>query len=255
MIKTVKGKVIAGTVAVTLFAGSGVAFGASDAGIKIKAWYDVQFGKTSANVETNYQAYQKDKLDGFATEVKDLKENATKKIDEGAAKQIADKSKNINDQKNEHIDAIKGEKAKIEGYMDSQFKTLSDAAKNKINSAADEALNSAEAEMLKHTNTEGAEALAFVQKEIKASTASAVDELKKAIADAKLDLQIELESKSTATVNELKGVIDTKINILIKNINLTTTKLVAGHNRIIMGQAEGLEQIAKKEMKDLVDGI
>ena len=51
MLKTLKGKVIAGVAAVLIVAGGTAAFGASNAGAKLKAWYDGQFGIAKAAVE------------------------------------------------------------------------------------------------------------------------------------------------------------------------------------------------------------
>ncbi len=255
MIKTVKGKVIAGTMAIGLLSSAGVALGATDAGTHIKGWYDKQFGQASANVETNYSGYQKDKIEGFNQVITDLKDSSTKSIVGVGERSTTKSNQNIDAQKKEHIAAINKEKASIEGYMASQFKKLSEEASVKINSAADTAWTDADAAMVKHIDAEGATTRASMKKELEATTATAVSELKKAIDDAKLELQKQLDSKTTATVKELKDLIDTRINKLSGDIETKTNKLLGWQYAYITTDAANLEKAALKEMKDLVDAI
>lgn len=255
MLKTIKGKVIAGVVTIGLVSGATVAFGATDAGAKLKAWYDVQFGQAAANVESDYTDYQKDKFEGFDKKYSELKEYATANINEVADSSTLKTSKNIDAQKKEHIDAIQKEKVHIESYMDSQFKQLTEEASTKINSAADETWKYANEGMLMHTDAKGAEARVNVKKELEATTTDAVNELKKAIDDAKNELNKELDLKSTATVKVLTDLIDTKINQLSKDITNRTNKLLALQYAFITTEAANLEKAAKQQMQDLVNGI
>ena len=68
IMKSVKGKVIAGTVAVTLFAGAGAAFGASDAGTKLGNWFTANNQLSKSEVSTNVNSYVDEKTTGAMTE-------------------------------------------------------------------------------------------------------------------------------------------------------------------------------------------
>ncbi|MGE7769319.1 hypothetical protein ACQKMK_02140 [Viridibacillus arvi] len=255
MFNTVKSKVIAGSAAVVLFSGAGVAFGASDAGTKLKTWYDTQFGQTSAKVETDYQGYQTDKFTGFNKEVDNLKADATNKITGVAASKTSDTTKNIDKQKNEHITAINKEKANIQGYIDFQFLALQTKANIKIAAAAKDTEEKAKAELLKHTDAAGLNARDKMRTDLDAATATAVNDLQTAINNAKTDLQSQLDTTSSKTIKELKDLIDKRIRELSTELTKTTNKYLALQYQFIESEARALEDIAKQQLDAVVNGI
>ncbi|MGE7769320.1 hypothetical protein ACQKMK_02145 [Viridibacillus arvi] len=255
MLNTVKSKVIAGTAAVVLFSGAGVAFGASDAGTKLKTWYNTQFGQASAKVETDYQGYQTDKFKGFSEEVDLLKADSTKKISEVSASTTANTTQNINNQNKEHIDAINSQKTAILAGMDAQFKTLENNGIKKIDDAANAALKNAEDALKKHTETAGSEASTKMKTDLDKATEAAKNDLKKAIDDAKKDLQKNLDNKSSITTAALKKSVDYYVNKIIDSIQTKTADFIKVQNGIIAQLATDLEKIEKKKLQDVVDGI
>lgn len=255
MIKTLKGKVIAGTVAVTLVAGSGVAFGASDAGVKIRAWYDGQFNIASSNVNTSYGEQKNLGIGDFKGSVAALKSGAKESIEGNAGEQIENKSGNINEQKKTYIDAIAGEKAKIEGQIDSQFNTLFENAKKDFNKAANGESLRAGFEVTAETTKIAAKAYDNVRDELKESSNNAVSELETAINNAKKELQDQLNSKQETTTKDIQAAIDKKILEITTTITNLTNSLVAVQNRIISNEAQRLENKAMNDMENLVNGI
>jgi len=255
MIKTVKGKVLAGTLAFGLVAGTGVAFGATDAGTNLKAWYDGQFGKASTNVSEQVAAYAGSKVPGLVNEYNGLKTDATNSINERGEFVAGVSSDNIDAASREHIDAIKGEKAHIETYLSGQFDSLSSFASGLIDQAGKDALEYAEGDLKQYTGEAGNTANEKVKTDVNAVTAQAISDLKETIKWAKDDLQAQLDKETGLTVTEIKGLIDAKINELRTEITTQKNKLVAAQVKIITMTAKSLQLAAEAQMKALVDSI
>lgn len=255
MFKTVKGKVIAGTMVFGLVTGAGVAFGATDAGTNLKNWYDGQFGKASTNVAGQVAAYAGGKVDGLAVEYNGLKTDATNSINAKGVAQAGVANENIEKQSREHIDAIKEEQAHINTYLSGQFDSLSNFANGLINQAGDDALQYAKNDLREYTGAAGNAANEKVKTDVKAVTTQAVKDLEDTINGAKQGLQGQLDKETGLTVTEIKGLIDEKIKELRTEITNVKNKLVTDQEKIITMTAKGLQLEAEKAMKALVDGI
>ncbi len=255
MIKTIKGKVLAGTLVFGLVAGTGVAFGASNAGANLKTWYEGQFGKSSAEITKQVADYAGSKAEGLATEYEGLKTDATNSINEKGEFVAGVAGDNIDAKSREHIDAIKEQKSHIESYMSGQFDILSDFANGLINEAGDKALASANSDLKQYTGAAGNVANEKVKKDVGAVTTQALSDLEETINWAKADLQAQLDKETTLTVEEIKALIDAKIVELRTKITKIKNDLVAEQNKIITMTAKGLQLEAEKAMQDLVNSI
>jgi len=255
MIKTVKGKVLAGTLAFGLVAGTGVAFGATDAGTNLKAWYDGQFGKASTDITEQVATYAGSKVEGLAIEYNGLKTDATNSINAKGVAQAGVANKNIDAMSREHIDAIKEEKAHIDTYLAGEFDKLSSFANGLINNAGKEALKYAENDLTQYTGTAGNIANEKVKTDVNAVTTQAVKDLEDTIKWAKDDLQAQLDKETGLTVTEIKGLIDAKINELRTKVTTLKNDLVKEQEKIITMTAKSLQLAAEAQMKALVDSI
>ncbi|KAA0955553.1 hypothetical protein FQ087_13160 [Sporosarcina sp. ANT_H38] len=255
MIKTVKGKVIAGVLAVGLVSGGGVALGATDAGANLKLWYDGQFGKASTEVTSQVTSYASSKAEGLLTEYNGLKTDATDSINAKGEFVAGVANKNIDAKSREHIDSIKEEKAHIETYLASQFGGLSNFAKSIINQAGDDALAYAKNDLTQYTGVAGNTANEKVKTDVNKVTTQAIKDLEETIKVAKEELQAQLDKKTGSTVEEIKGLIDAKIVELRKEVTNLKNKLVKDQEKIITNTAKGLQLAAEAEMDALVKGI
>jgi len=255
MMKTVKGKVIAGTVAVTLFAGAGAAFGASDAGLNLKNWYNAQFTSSSGEVNKQVADYAGSKVDGLTTEYNKIKSDAGDKIEDKGDFVTGVASENIEDRSKEHIESIKTEKAHIETYLAGQFDSLSTFTQGLIDEAGKQALAYADQDLTKYTGDAGKAAVEKVNTDVKAATALAVKDLKGTIDWAKSDLQTKLDKERDLTVVEIKGMIDAKIVELRGEITKKTTALVKEQEKIITMTAKSLQIAGIDELDTLVSGM
>lgn len=66
MLKTVKGKVIVGTVAVGLLSGAGVALGTSSAGVNLKKWVDKRAGQVFWSKKASQRKCKNQKFHPFS---------------------------------------------------------------------------------------------------------------------------------------------------------------------------------------------
>jgi len=255
MIKTVKGKVIAGTLAFGLVAGSGVALGATDAGINLKAWYDAKFGTAATSVTGEISAHALGKVDGLTNEYNGLKTAATNSINTTGGMASAVATTKINEKSAEHIAAINQQKAAIAGHMATQFDELSSYANGLINQAGVAGLQAATDDLTAHTGAKGADALATLTTELGNAKGTAVSQLESAISTAKSDLQAQLASEKASTVAEINGLIDAKIIELRQKITKIKNDLVRAQQELITAKAIALENAAKAELQSVVDGI
>lgn len=255
MLKTVKGKVIAGTIAVTLFAGAGVAFGASDAGTKLQNWFTTQFNFAKSSVESDTNSYFDDSEESLLQEYGVLKTGATTKINGTKDTASDDADENIDEALQEHITSINAKKTSLEGYMNVEFANLLKNAEKIIFDKGTKLSNRASEDMEQHTDAVGTTALQTLNKELADSTTNAVEELRLAIETAKGSLQDDLDEHASATTAGMKILIDKRIDEVRGHITRMTNHMVQEQEDLIIAKAMELEEFAKTAMQDLVDGI
>ncbi|MBO1910268.1 hypothetical protein J4G37_36480, partial [Microvirga sp. 3-52] len=106
MLKTIKGKVVAGVAAVLLLAG-GTAFGASNAGEKLQDWYNKLFNQHAQMVETGVNDHVDGLMPKLRNEYQGIKDTAATDINKFGKDATGTTSKSINNQAGEYIGAIK----------------------------------------------------------------------------------------------------------------------------------------------------
>ncbi|MCZ8537285.1 hypothetical protein M9R32_08845 [Paenisporosarcina quisquiliarum] len=255
MLKTIKGKVIAGTVSVALLSSAGVAFANSSAGDNLENWYENQFGAASSDIVDGVESHVTSNLNGWATEYAGLRAAAGTSIgnDRDAAKELA--STNIDNRTQEHIDSINSMQIEIEGYMNGQFAALETAADTLILQAGNAATNYANNDLTGFTGSQGDAARASLITDLGNKQTEAVTALQTAIAEAKADLQGQLDANETATTQAIKDAIDAKIVELRGTITQKRDDLVAAQKVLIDAKALELENAAKAALQTVVDGI
>lgn len=255
MLKSVKSKVIAGTVAFGLLSGVGVAFGSTDAGAQLKGWYDKQFSKSSDLVASEVASYGIGKVEGLTNEYNAIKDGTKKDLAKVGEQQTDTTNKLIDKDAARHIELIKGQKAHIESYLDSQFQALKDYSKGLINETGAEALAYATNDLKDHAGKTADAVKEKMNEDVKRSTDEAIRDLEETIAWAKSELQSELNKKTDSTIEEIKGMIDAKIADLRTQITNLNKALVKEHTRAITMAAKSLLLAAQKDLDAIVNGI
>ncbi|WP_391118195.1 hypothetical protein [Psychrobacillus sp. L3] len=255
MIKTIKGKVVAGTVAVTLFAGSGVAFGALDAGAKLQNWYNSAFASEKSAVEQDTTT----KVDAFNTDLgkiySDRKKVATDRIKTTELAEISEKETSIKTEAQKHITLVDQKKEEISDLMASQFDKIFQDADKLIRRTGNEALNNAKQELPGFTEGLGNTAIGNLNTELTATTEQAVIDLKAAINEAQGSLSSELQKKSGLTKGEIVAAINAKTIEVRAAIVELRNKLVTKQQELIIKEAKRLEKDAKDQLQTIVNGI
>lgn len=255
MLKTIKSKVIAGTVGVVLLSSAGAAFASSNAGTNFKAWYNGQFNTASQSVSEQSYAYVNGKAGALVTEYNGLKSDATTSINGTRDSSTTRANNAITSEKQAHIDAVNSEKTAISGYMATQFDVLSTFANGLIVQAGVDATAYANANLGAHTSTEGGNAVGKVSTDLTAASDAAVLELKNAISTAQGELNTQLRSETNATVTEIKGLVDAKIVELRGTITQIKNDLVKAQQDLINAEARNQLNDAKADLQAVVDGI
>ena len=255
MLKTVKGKVIAGTVSVVLLSGAGAAFASSNAGVNFKAWYDGQFNAASAGIQADVTSNVTSRINGLASEYNGLKTVAATSIATDGTNATTTASGNIDSATREHIDAIEAEQEHIEGYMAGQFTSLKTFADGLITQAGNAAVGYANNDLTSYTGTKGTAALASLTTQLDTDTDDAVAELQQAISDAQSELQTQLNTLEASTTADIIAAIDAKIVELRGTITAKRDALVAAQKVLIDAKALELENTAKADLQAVVNGI
>ncbi|MEK3979780.1 hypothetical protein MKY37_12000 [Psychrobacillus sp. FSL K6-2836] len=255
MLKTVKGKVIAGTVAVTLFAGAGVAFGASDAGTNLQTWFKSQFTTAKADMKSDVQIYANEQKEVLKAEFNTLKQGATNDINGSKESSSLTAITNIDNELDKHIGSIDTKKVEIEGYMTSQFATILENAEDKIYDAGTEYSKKASDKMYEHTGEVGSAALETLNTELTKKKDEALEELRVAIETAKSELQTQLNDQTYDTTEEIKDLIDTRVGEVRIWVTFMTDFAIQEQEEAIDTKALELENAAKTAMQGLIDGI
>ena len=254
MIKTIKGKVITGVTAFALISG-GAVLASTDAGDNLKAWYEGQFGKSTAKVIKESTDYANGKVGSLYKEYDGLKKDGTGFINTAASEKTAEGTANINSAKDEHITAVQTKEADIQRYMSGQFDGLYAAAQKIIDDTANEGYKWAQNDLSKKYGADGKAATDKVNADLNRVKEAAVTDLETVIFNAKRDLQNSLDSNTTATTTEIKKAIDAKINVLRGQITQLRDELVAVQKQVIADRAIALEGQAKTEMDNAVANI
>ncbi|WP_172371498.1 hypothetical protein [Sporosarcina jiandibaonis] len=238
-----------------LVAGTGVAFGASDAGQNLQTWYNGLFKQSTQEGITELTTYANGKIPGLVNEYNGLKNTATNSINTSGETGTAVATSRINEQKDEHITAINKQKTAIAEHMATQFNELSSYAEGLINEAGAAGLQYATTDLTTHTGAKGEAAVKALKNDLEIVKGEAVSQLQSAINNAKSELQAQLATEKDSTVEEIKGKIDAKIIELRGLITTKKNELVAAQQTLIKNKAAELENAAKEEMQGLVDGI
>jgi hypothetical protein len=255
VLKTVKGKIAAGTVAVALVSGMGAAFANTDAGTNLKNWYDGQFNSSVAKVNNDSLSYANGKVGALNSEYNTLKSGAVSSINSTRDTEISGTTTDINNAKQAHIDGVTAKQSEIEGYLSAQFDGVFSTANGFINIAGAQAQQYANRELTNVTGNTGGAALITVENDLTKITNDAKSELEMAIGKAKTELQTKLNSETTQTTDEVKAAIDTKIVELRELITAKKVELVEAQQKLITEKAAELEAAAKNDLDAIVSGI
>ena len=255
IVKTVKGKVLVGATAVALFAGTGVAFGASDAGTRLGNWFEVQLGLSTDQALTDVNGYIEEQKPGLVNAYNEKKEAGGEKITNLGETSTETINSKIDKTTKEHTEAITKKKAELTSYATKEFNDLLDQEKTRLHNLTNQVAATAQADINEFTGEKGREALEELENKIGEKSAQAKVELETAINNAKSDLDNLLNEKETSTVEELKKVVDNHI----ADLRIWTTNMinfaVQEQTDLIEAKAKELETAAMEDLQEIVEGI
>lgn len=255
MIKTVKGKVIAGVVTVGLLSGGGAAFGATDAGAGLKGWFDGQFKKSEKTIAADTLSHSIAGFAGFAGDVKDLKTGATTDINGTRDTKTGNATAGIDQAGKDYISQVDAAKLEIEGNIDEEFAKIKALADKSLKLTGSLAYGAAQYDLSKHTSKEGRAALAHVESEIEEQTNLSISELEEEIRATKNGLKTLLSQKSGATIENINQAVDTEITRILGKITEKTEELIAAQKTLISNKAAELESTAKQILEEKVNSL
>lgn len=255
IVKTMKGKVLVGATAIALFAGTGVAFGASDAGIKLGNWFEVQFGASKEQALSDVNGYIEEQKPGLLNEYNVKKTAGGEEITNLGETYTETINSKIDKTTKEHTEAITKKKAELTLYATTEFNKLLIQEKERLQELTNEVARKAQNDTNNFTGEKGREALESLEREIGTKAEQAAVELQTAVNTAKTDLETLLNEKENTTVEELTKVVDKHIS----DLRIWTTNMinfaVQEQTDLITTKANELEASAMADLLEIVDGI
>ncbi|QUW21230.1 hypothetical protein JSQ81_15650 [Sporosarcina sp. Marseille-Q4063] len=255
MLKTIKGKVVAVAAAFLLVSGASVAFGASDAGGKLRDWFDQRFAGVTNSVDQNYTGNLNSEINKLNKEVPNLIEGGKANIRNTREASVSEAISTIEGTASEHVESIEGTQEEIENYMDNEFNRLKEEAENKIMKSTGDLKRNSSSQISSQIGTFGTSILNFMEDQLNYTADESLKKVQKAIDDAKAELLVQIANKSGATLEEIKTSINSSIADTRTAISDLTTELVEEQQVLIENKANGMVEDAINEMQNLVDGI
>lgn len=253
--KSLKGKIAAGTVVVFLVSGAGFAFANTDAGERLKNWYDGMFNVTVEEALDEVEDYGAGQVSGLEEDLENAKDEAAASIFNTRDSETDSSLSEIERAKQAHLEALIEEKGEILGYMEHEFYNVYMENWLELMELADEGVSYASAELALHTGEKGEESLQFVTTELTTATDQAVQDLETEIEKAKQELEAGLDTHQDHLTNNLKKEIDFVVSALQETITTVKDDLVEEQENIITAKAEELEDAAKASLDEVVNGI
>ena len=255
MLKTVKGKIVSGAIAVALVSGAGVAFADTDAGGKLASWYNAHFASKSTEVAGAVGVYGTQAANKAGKDYSTTKSYSLNDIKSQGNTSTNAANKAINDKKEALVGQVKGTKDSISTSMAAQFDKISSDANKLINATGDSALKYAQKDLKNSTGSTGTKALNDLNTAITSTTDAAKSELQTAIDTAKSELTAQLNAEATATTAEIKAAIDAKVLELQGLINAKAAELAQAQKDLIVAKAAELQGKAEADLDAIVDSI
>ncbi|TFJ94423.1 hypothetical protein [Lentibacillus salicampi] len=254
-LKTVKGKVMAGSVVVVLVSGTSVALASTDAGQALKNWYDQAFGQTVADSTEEAREYGEGKIPGIAEEYAGVKDDASADMDATRADETSSSLHEIDAAKDGHIESVESTKEEILQGMEKEFYDIYMAGWLDIQELGDEAIAFADDDLTQYTEDAGDRAVEQVTTDLTDAKDEAVSELEDAIENAKGELTAGLDTHGEILTGNLTNQIDFEIEEVRTAVDDIVSELVQEQQAIIASKAQELEDDAKQALDDVVTGI
>ncbi|MUV36361.1 hypothetical protein JNUCC1_00163 [Lentibacillus sp. JNUCC-1] len=255
MLGTVKGKLIAGTLAVGVISGSGFALANTDAGENLKNWYEGVFNDRVAAAEEEADAYAESKEQEFEGYYADRKDHQGGIVDRHRNKQTNNAIDGIAAAKQSHLEDLGATKQEIMGQMEVEFYDAFVAGTAEIVARGDAAEQWVKDDLEAFGIEQESRMLEQVTNDLTAAKEEAVTDLEEAIEAAKQEVSAEVEARG----ENLEGNFRTQINHQLTRIENKTNEILQRlqeeQKTIISEHAADLEQEAKNALDDVVSGI
>ncbi|MBT2678657.1 hypothetical protein J7E38_06550 [Bacillus sp. ISL-35] len=255
VLKTVKGKVVAGVVTVGLLSGMGTAFANTDAGTQLQNWYSKQFNTAKQQSAIEVYNYARGQKNSLMQEKDNLKNAAVTNVATAGKNEVDRANGEINSALAGHVEAINTKEAAITAAMPGQFDQAVSSLNRTVNYYVGQEANSAKNEITTAVNAQGAESVGYVNTEVTETKTDAVAALEAEITAAKAELERLVGEEKAAATSELKANFDAQIVKVRGEITTLIEALEEANTKLIIEKGAEIEAAAKADLDALVNGI
>ncbi|UJL46326.1 hypothetical protein KFZ58_18585 [Virgibacillus sp. NKC19-16] len=252
---TMKGKVLAGTMAVGLVAGGGFALANTDAGEQLRAWYDGQFNTAVEEATGEADDYMQGQMPELYEEYEGLKTDATSDINQTRDSETASSEDAIAVARDSHIGDVEATRQELLDEAEQTFYNAFVAGEAEINRITEEWSGYAANELPGYTEVVGNSAVADVNTALDTAKENAVSDLEEAIRQAQEELQSDLDGRSENLAYNLRQQVDFNISDVRDTVTELLDGLVQEQQTIVANAAQLKEDEAKSALDDVVAGI
>ncbi|MCT8140015.1 hypothetical protein H1D32_21395 [Anaerobacillus sp. CMMVII] len=269
MLKTVKGKIAAGVLTVTLVSGGmGVAFANTNAGEQLERWYTELFSSKKVEMENDVNIYGLSLVEDLKNDKNQLITDSNLDVSEAGSTETGRVEGQITSALGTHktdISNMANDITKWAGGKGGQanagliFHNLKDWRayyEGVVDGVISQQKAKAMTEVLNAIAGQGETSITNLETAVESARSAAVLDLEAAILKAKTDIEGLLDDKAkTDGVDKLTNYIDIKVAAAKKEIEDTASDLVEEIKESILELGAELERDAIQDLQDLVDGI
>ncbi|MFC4100694.1 hypothetical protein [Paenibacillus xanthanilyticus] len=253
--KKMKGKVVAGVVAVGMVASMGTAFAATNAGTQMNSWYTKATGTVKSIITGEFGSYYSEQTASHNAAVNSSVDKARQDIRDAGNAELKRANNAVNAEVNAYVADIQGAQSAITTSMPAEYDNFvsttnqtTDAGIDAIGEANKKFLNSA---VKSHTGVYTGRLTTGVE----ATQEAAAAKLNGQISATKDALDKLLASEKSAATTEITENLQNELKALKEELAALQETGVTNAKTTITDLGAKLEQAAKDELSDIVTGI
>lgn len=253
--KSLKTKIAAAVVAVSMLATGSLAFAYSDAGQELNSWYTMQFGKATAKVYGAVLTRLGLETISFGGWARNVKNTAVANVDAAGDTEAARAAGAITGKAAEYTGQLAAAEGNITAAMPGHFDAVVTDVNGIVNDGLDASQGAAQGVIDRAVNAQGTTSVGQVTTAATAAETQAIADLQAAINGAKSRLAALIEQEKNTAKGEALANLQAKIAEIKSEIQAATDALVQLKIAAITTEGATIEARAKAAMASIVEAI
>ncbi|KRE49179.1 hypothetical protein [Paenibacillus sp. Soil724D2] len=252
MMKALKSKLAIGVIATGLVAGMGTAFAATDAGGQLQSWYSSATKATKALVAGDVYGYVESNKAKLVSDYNTINNTAVNDVKTAGTTETARVQGSINGQVTTYSNAIDSKNASIKGNMPGEYNNVVNEANNFNNGVVWGLGEAGKFDIKKDVNAQGTSSVKSLETAVGTTQTQAATTLTKKIEDTKAELNTLLAAERTAASQEIKDNLAAKIAAKLAELQTLADTLETANKKAITDKGASLETTGLAALESIV---